>query len=299
VRPRILWATTDLFWVWGNLASYLTQQLKQWYNIIVWDWKTTQGKIPDENFDLVYSQNREWFYTDTKLENKVVCNIGSHRSFSNLDEIQLKKEMLKFRAVGVLTKRLEKIFKKYHSHVFWTPNGVNTTLFKPITRPANNGLVVGWAGADDSESKDYRTKNYREVVVPACKEAGVKLLVAEQKTSFRPHYKMPEFYNALDIYAHPSNDEGSSNSILEALACGVPVIATDVGAISELIDSGCRIMICQPTVESLVNCIKKLRADSTLRNQMSCWSRNTIVKKWTWSTIAIMYKEMFDFALDN
>jgi sugar transferase (PEP-CTERM/EpsH1 system associated) len=48
----------------------------------------------------------------------------------------------------------------------------------------------------------------------------------------------PELLQSLDCFVLPSLAEGISNTILEAMACGLPVIATDVGGNTELIDAG-------------------------------------------------------------
>ncbi len=45
-------------------------------------------------------------------------------------------------------------------------------------------------------------------------------------------------YEAMDILVQPSRDEGLPNSILEAMAMGVPVVATPVGEVAELLDHG-------------------------------------------------------------
>lgn len=51
-------------------------------------------------------------------------------------------------------------------------------------------------------------------------------------------YEMPLWYNAGDLFVLPSLSEGTANVCYEALSCGIPVIATDVGGTSELIRSG-------------------------------------------------------------
>jgi glycosyltransferase involved in cell wall biosynthesis len=49
---------------------------------------------------------------------------------------------------------------------------------------------------------------------------------------------MPARYRALDLMLLTSWHEGTPLAILEAMACGVPVVATDVGGVAELIVSG-------------------------------------------------------------
>lgn len=67
-----------------------------------------------------------------------------------------------------------------------------------------------------------------------CKELGI-----QERFTFMGSIKdIPAFLSALDIYVQPSRSEGFSNAIIEAMAAGLPVVATEVGGNPDLIDNG-------------------------------------------------------------
>lgn len=60
----------------------------------------------------------------------------------------------------------------------------------------------------------------------------------------QPHSKIPIWLNAADVFCLSSVNEGYPTVLIEAQACGVPVVATDVGGVSEIIQSrGCERMV--------------------------------------------------------
>jgi len=79
-----------------------------------------------------------------------------------------------------------------------------------------------------------------------------------------PYNKLQLYYNLADIFCIPSlYNEGWGRVIMEALACGLPVIASNRGAIPEVVDQSVAIII-NPTPENLENSIKKLHEDTKL-----------------------------------
>lgn len=63
----------------------------------------------------------------------------------------------------------------------------------------------------------------------------------EDRILFRdevPVWEMADWYRALDVYIAPQRWEGFGLTPIEAMACGVPVVASDVGAFSELVVEG-------------------------------------------------------------
>jgi glycosyltransferase involved in cell wall biosynthesis len=53
-----------------------------------------------------------------------------------------------------------------------------------------------------------------------------------------PHGELERWYNASDLFWLASHGEGCPNVVLEALACGTPVVVTNVGAVRELVEHG-------------------------------------------------------------
>lgn len=106
-------------------------------------------------------------------------------------------------------------------------------------------LVIGWAGnsAWNSKLKDEngRTtdfKGFHTILKPVIEELqnenyNIELKCADKNISPVPNDKMCEYYSKLHIYTCVSNKEGTPKPVLEAMGCGVPIIATDVGVVNE------------------------------------------------------------------
>lgn len=85
----------------------------------------------------------------------------------------------------------------------------------------------------------------------------------------QPHERMPELYRQADVFVLPSWWEAFPISLLEAMASGLPVIATSVGDIPTLVEDGVTGILTAPKdVDALTEALERLLADPDLRRRM-------------------------------
>ncbi len=75
-------------------------------------------------------------------------------------------------------------------------------------------------------------------------------------------------YNAADIYCQPSRSEALPNAVIEAMCCGLPIVAADVGGISELVQQKNGKLFPPGAVDILSEHLYKLIIDENLRHKM-------------------------------
>lgn len=83
------------------------------------------------------------------------------------------------------------------------------------------------------------------------------------------HDDIPVFLNAIDVFCLPTLSEGSCNAIVEAGACGLPIISSDLEFNDDLLNNDNSIRINPMSVEEIKLGIEKLYNDDALRRKMS------------------------------
>ena len=100
--------------------------------------------------------------------------------------------------------------------------------------------------------------------------------------------------NQADISFQPSRREGFGLSILEAMACGKPVVSSNVSAIPEVLEHEKGGYLCEPdSVDQLVNAIRKLAQSQTLRRQMGQFNRRAVEERFTLDQMARAYHALY------
>ncbi len=81
-----------------------------------------------------------------------------------------------------------------------------------------------------------------------------------------PHDHLPTLYNAADVMALPSASEGLANAWVEALACGTPILISDVGGARELLTDGAAGRIVERTPEAVAEGLRAMLAEAPDRD---------------------------------
>jgi glycosyltransferase involved in cell wall biosynthesis len=139
-------------------------------------------------------------------------------------------------------------------------------------------LVI--AGSSDIWQPTPETQLYEEEIRKKCRRLNVHFL---GKLSQR---EIPKVYKSADIFVLPSLSEGFPLSVLEVMASGKPVVATEVGGVPEVVKDGMNGYLVQPgSVSKLADTISKLIENERLRLRMGHKGRK-IVKDYTWEKAA-------------
>lgn len=99
-------------------------------------------------------------------------------------------------------------------------------------------------------------------------------------------------YRAAEVFVFPSRDEGMPNVVLEAMASGLPIVATAIAGSEELVRDGINgLLVPSENAAALTGALRRIIADAALRAKMGRASRARIEAEYTWSQVAACYLE--------
>ena len=106
-----------------------------------------------------------------------------------------------------------------------------------------------------------------------------------------------DFYAAADLYVSPSREDSFGLPVLEAMACGLPVITSTFAGVAELITNEIDGFILRDPSDSqaLAQLLERLYIDESLRNRISEAATRT-AEKWTWDRNAAEIWELLKCA---
>jgi glycosyltransferase involved in cell wall biosynthesis len=196
-------------------------------------------------------------------------------------------------------------------HVIY--NGVDINKFKPMKVPKNDKPIVACIGRVDIfkdiinliqainlvkaeipeiECRIYGSSTDLEYSI-RCIDA-VRDLGLEDTVKFIGRIKDPETaYNAADVVVISSITEGFPFAIIEAMACGRGIVATDVGGIREALQ-GCGIMVRSNHPRELASAIISLLRNPQLREQLGAAAVSKVRDGFTLEQSINQYRKQYE-----
>lgn len=170
-------------------------------------------------------------------------------------------------------------------------NGVGDIISSLQFLPKNVKLLVLGQGPLENELKCQALKlglNYTD-------EPPVNPGNRVHFAGYVEHRDMPPYLAMSDVFVRPSISEGLGISFLEAMAAGVPVIATAVGGIPDFLKEGVTGLFAEVrNPKSIAGQVERYLNDPKLREAVVKKARAMIVEKYDWDRIAGEMRRIFD-----
>lgn len=109
----------------------------------------------------------------------------------------------------------------------------------------------------------------------------------------KPHDEAMKLVSQASVFTLPSYTEGFPNAVLEAMALETPVVATSVGAISDML-SGCGIVVEPQNVNELETAFERILSDENLRNELAVKAKEKMLGEYTIETVFDTYKSVWN-----
>jgi len=135
------------------------------------------------------------------------------------------------------------------------------------------------------------TGNYEYQLKTLCKQLYLNDVVTFY--GFCPRYELPKLYGKSDIFILPSLAESFGVVFAEAMACALPIISTNAGAIPDLVKEKQGILVEPGNVNALKEAIKYMLDNKEKWDAMGSASRDRICKKYSWKSVAKKYSYIY------
>ncbi len=211
--------------------------------------------------------------------------------------------------------------REYHlinKEITVVSNGVDSAFFVPAKNKDTDNPYILYSGRLETRKglatlvesakfvcKQYPNTNFMLVGKGTIGDYLKKMasrLSLENNFHFVGHVsdrnKLLQYYQSSTVYVLPSYYEGLPTALLEAMSCGIPVVATNVEGSSEVINSGETGLLVSPRdPEKLAEAILKLLDNEELRKQVGLKAREHIKNNYDWEIITDRIEEIYKSAI--
>ncbi len=225
-----------------------------------------------------------------------------------------KKTIAQSSAITTVSKVLMNAMKHVglHGNYFVVPNIVDLEIFKLNEIKKTNEVcrMIHVSSLNNKEKnidcllkslKLVHTKGYNfelNIIGDSHERPNFELLTDELNLSHSVHFlgqkhptELANYYKESDFFVLSSNYETFCVVLIEALACGLPVVATNVGAVSEIINESNGLLAQSNNTDSLAD--KIIEMIHSYKNYEGQTLRNSVAEKFTENIVAEKFEQIY------
>jgi len=319
---RLAEGTAPCFtWRWGWKSSYIMEQ-KSFASALIKELKNNPADIvhtQDIHVAIILTEARRKGIVSTRT----ILAHGTDEFPDMLDGIDYLQHLAPVYKKEAEERQEKEGKKQYH---FCIPNFVDTGMFSSAGRQEclrererigmlPDSLLIGTAGAVKKSHKRIDSL-IRECSIAIKEGRKIHLLIAGAETGETPALmklaeellegrctfslnrrfeEMPQFYKMLDLYVHPAAEEFFGISIIEAMACGVPVVVNETPALKWIVgDAGWNVNVMEEGY--LAGMIEKIQPglkDAGTR------ARGQVEDHFSWKLVYPMFMKMYEEVMET
>lgn len=260
--------------------------------------KQLNGCLKRENYDVAHLNTsvgafgivRDYMIAKKLKEKKIPCVVHFHCDIQNHDGNRIVSyfldKILKLSSMNlVLCENSQRhLREKYNVDSVKVPNFVDDKLIlqsKKIQPDIHHVVFVGRVSREKGAEEVYRAARvFPDIQFSMIGEVSNEAAAWERPDNvvlcgIKEHGQVLEELDTADLFIFPSHTEGFSLALAEAMARGLPVIATDVGANAEMLEGQGGTIVPVGDVEAMVVALERMK-DAEARREMSVWNINKV-----------------------
>lgn len=252
--------------------------------------------------------------------------IGSHRQLGDLlTGLQLRCQALAFRFCDRVVCNSEAAGRRLQAQgiperkIAIIPNGLRPEIFaaaSPLVPLSHGILRIGMIARMNARSKNHalllraaarltaKLPNLEFLLAgdgplrPELETLACKLGIKHCVSFLGDRQDIPAVLASLDISVVPSSSESLSNTIVESMAAGVPVVATDVGGTPEIISDGqTGLLVRSGHEDELAGAIGRFVAQPSLRAACARKAKEVALSRFSLRSVADLYEQLYQDVL--
>lgn len=213
------------------------------------------------------------------------------------------------------TLKLDLIAKgfKYPDKIFVIPNYVDTDIFFPETGTKDQISLRILGVGRLNEQKNFpllidgvarlQSLISRNVEVTIVGSGPLKDELLEQAKKVRINFEiierisnneMPSVYKKHHIFVMTSPREGHPRALIEAMACGLPVVGTNVIGIRDVVSDGINGLLCSQTPEGVADTLLRLTNDPSLAEKLGMHAREEVVNRYSFKVLVQKERKLYE-----